>query len=101
MSSLRLAIGIIWVTLLCVTHAIWTATALPVDDAGVVFDPDDVTRSSAELDGGAPAAPARRVDIYGNEVEAAITDYRIDIRGDIYERHAPQTALPEPARAGT
>ena len=104
MSSLRLVIGIIWVTLLCVTYSIWTATALPIDDdSPVLAEPDGTTwrHITVELGAEAPAAAARRVDIYGNEVEAALTDYRIDIRGDLYERHAPQTALPEPARAGT
>jgi hypothetical protein len=38
--------------------------------------------------------------MYGNEVEDAMSDYRIDHDGDLYERHAPHTALPEPARPG-
>lgn len=34
-----------------------------------------------------------RVDLNGNEVDAAVGDYRIDRRGEMYERHAPDTAL--------
>jgi hypothetical protein len=34
------------------------------------------------------------VDRYGNEVERAVGEYRIDYRGEVYERHSPQTALP-------
>jgi hypothetical protein len=36
----------------------------------------------------------RLIDVYGNEVERAVTDYRVDNRGDLYERHSPQTAVP-------
>ncbi len=36
-----------------------------------------------------------RVDIYGNQVDQAVGDYRVDPRGDLYERHAPDTAVLE------
>jgi hypothetical protein len=34
-----------------------------------------------------------RVDLNGNEIDEAVGDYRVDTRGDMYERHAPDTAL--------
>jgi hypothetical protein len=34
-----------------------------------------------------------RVDLNGNEIDDAVSDYRVDGRGDMYERHAPDTAL--------
>jgi hypothetical protein len=34
-----------------------------------------------------------RVDIYGNRIDQAVGDYRVDPRGDLYERHAPDSAL--------
>ena len=34
-----------------------------------------------------------RVDIYGNQVDRAVGEYRVDPRGDLYERHAPDTAV--------
>jgi hypothetical protein len=34
-----------------------------------------------------------RVDLNGNEIDDAVTDYRIDGQGELYERHAPDTAL--------
>jgi hypothetical protein len=40
------------------------------------------------------------VDRYGNPIEEAVGDYRVDPRGDIFERHSPTTAvprLPEPS----
>ena len=34
-----------------------------------------------------------RIDLNGNEIDDAVGDYRIDRRGELYERHAPDTAL--------
>jgi hypothetical protein len=34
-----------------------------------------------------------RVDLNGNEIDVAVGDYRVDPRGEMYERHAPDTAL--------
>ena len=34
-----------------------------------------------------------RIDLYGNEIDEAVGDYRVDGRGDLYERHAPDTAV--------
>jgi len=34
-----------------------------------------------------------RLDLNGNEIDEAVGDYRIDRRGEMYERHAPDTAL--------
>lgn len=33
------------------------------------------------------------VDLNGNEIDDAVSDYRVDGRGEMYERHAPDTAL--------
>jgi hypothetical protein len=42
----------------------------------------------------APAMPVDRLDLFGNEVEGAVTDYRLDPRGEMYERHSPETEIP-------
>jgi len=43
---------------------------------------------------GAPTtAPQPHLDVYGNEIEDAITDYRIDTGGLVYERHSPETEV--------
>lgn len=34
-----------------------------------------------------------RVDVYGNEVEDAVGDYRVDGTGDLYETHSPDTEV--------
>ena len=39
------------------------------------------------------SAPEPLLDLYGNEIESAVGDYRIDVRGDIYERHSPDTEV--------
>jgi hypothetical protein len=56
--------------------------------------------TTAVIDIGVPAIPQRdddwaepRVDLNGNEVDEAVGDYRVDTRGEMYERHAPDTAL--------
>ena len=56
--------------------------------------------TTAVLDIGVPAVPQRdddwaepRVDLNGNEIDEAVGDYRVDPRGEMYERHAPDTAL--------
>jgi hypothetical protein len=36
-----------------------------------------------------------RRDVYGNEIAPAVADYLIDPYGEMYERHAPDTALLE------
>lgn len=64
----------------------------------IAFAPAPTTTSV--LDTGIPTVPTRaddwaepRVDLNGNEVDAAVGDYRVDTSGDMYERHAPDTAL--------
>ena len=32
-------------------------------------------------------------DLYGNQVERAIGGYRVDLRGELYEEHNPDTAV--------
>jgi len=57
-------------------------------------------RTTSVLDTGIAAFPQRdddwaepRVDLNGNEIDEAVGDYRVDRRGEMYERHAPDTAL--------
>jgi hypothetical protein len=56
--------------------------------------------TTAVTDSGPRVLPTRdddwadpRVDLNGNEVDDAVGDYRVDRRGEMYERHAPDTAL--------
>ena len=58
------------------------------------------TATTSVVDNQVPTFPRRsddwaepRVDLNGNEIDAAIGDYRVDTHGEMYERHAPDTAL--------
>lgn len=42
---------------------------------------------------GLAAEDAPRVDVYGNEIEEAVGEYRVDGTGDLYETHAPDTEV--------
>jgi hypothetical protein len=78
-SALRLILGILWLFALIGAHELSQIepTASPAVPAAAA-----VTRA---------AGP--RVDLYGNQVFEAVGDYRVDPRGEIYERHAPDTAV--------
>lgn len=47
---------------------------------------------AGQLDVPSPAVQPH-LDVYGNEIEDAITDYRIDRGGVVYERHSPDTEV--------
>jgi hypothetical protein len=51
-----------------------------------------------ELQEGVKDTNGPLVDRYGNEVERAVGEYHIDYRGEVFERHSPQTALPKLAK---
>jgi hypothetical protein len=54
------------------------------------------TTSVSELGTAGEPFAARRgtlVDRYGNPIDRAVVDYRIDYRGEVYERHSPHTEL--------
>ena len=44
------------------------------------------------LDGILDARDVRR-DVYGNDIAPAVADYLVDPYGEMYESHAPDTAL--------
>ena len=65
-----------------------------------ITEPALISDTTAVLDGRARELPSDandwtepRVDLNGNEVDAAVGDYRVDKRGEMYELHAPDTAL--------
>jgi outer membrane lipoprotein-sorting protein len=69
---------------------VWTAVATPAHAAEVSTRNTTVREMLDDLNG-TPAEP--RVDVYGNEIEDALGDYRIDPSGDVYERHSPETEV--------
>jgi hypothetical protein len=43
-----------------------------------------------------PSVMEPRLDRFGNPIEDAVNDYRIDVEGELYERHAPETFVGKP-----
>jgi hypothetical protein len=78
---------------LCVDHvarvgqisSTGSGDAMPSDLAGVSM----TSTSARDEDVDDP------VDLYGNEVTAAVAKYKLDGRGALYELHSPQTELPQ------
>ena len=99
MRSLRVVLGTFGATLLMVWLGAWSATAgqSAASHENLAIPTPAISASEAVEFEVAPSEAV--VDRYGNQVERAVTDYRIDHRGDVYERHSPQTALPRLARA--
>jgi hypothetical protein len=94
----RVWIVVIGLSLVAALSEVWAQRFAVHSQHAIAFDASRTTTSV--LDIGAPALPQRdddwaepRVDLNGNEVDAAVGDYRVDTRGDMYERHAPDTAL--------
>jgi hypothetical protein len=95
MFVVRLFVGVMWVLAAVAGHEMWTPRANAVHhpppsrgDTTAISIPiarDESDRESLR------AQP--RVDIYGNPIDEAIGDYRVDPQGDVYEWHSPETAL--------
>ena len=99
MTAIRVILAAIWVAILLVSRSIWTTSA-----AAALFSPPLDVSTTAVSDDDTMAAPVSRmkprIDLYGNPIDSAVGDYRIDIRGDIYEHHDPDTAIPNLAPPG-
>ena len=67
---------------------VWSAVARPVSSFQLVAPSTGITDPDS-----APTPVEPRVDVYGNEIDDAIGDYRIDPRGDVYESHSPDTEV--------
>jgi hypothetical protein len=97
MTAIRVAIGMVWLASLLAGRGIWypavtspvAATSAEITDQFVL--PTAEAGKRMALPEGEPADP--KVDLFGNEIEDAIADYRLDLRGSVYERHSPETAV--------
>ena len=101
MKSLRVVVGTIGGTLLMFWLGTMSGSAGQSVTSHENFDLPTATVSEEDLPPIGVEPAERLIDRYGNTVERAVTDYRIDHRGDVYERHSPNTALPKLARAET
>jgi hypothetical protein len=68
---------------------------LPVALAFMAGRTPTVSPAERHVDGDRPRVSAPNTDIYGNRVERAVGGYRVDVRGDLYEEHNPDTAVLE------
>jgi hypothetical protein len=105
MNAVRALIGLIAVTSLVVGRVVGAAH-LPVPAPPVAHElrlaPGVDLTDLLGIDTSVPPADADRqepprVDVYGNEIQEAVGDYRVDPTGGMYESHSPDT---EVARLG-
>ena len=69
--------------------------ALAVALAFMVGRTPSVSPAERHVEGERARVSAPNIDIYGNRVERAVGGYRVDVRGDLYEEHNPDTAVLE------
>jgi hypothetical protein len=69
--------------------------ALTVALAFVVGRTPTVSPAERQADGELHRVSGPITDLYGNRVERAVGGYRVDVRGDLYEEHNPDTAVLE------
>lgn len=95
MAPLRTTIGVGCVVTVIVGHSLWTTSAQSFGTARTAPHEWNTTAILEPTidDPGLEAEPPR-VDKFGNDVEAAMGDYRVDRRGEIFERHSPNTEVP-------
>jgi hypothetical protein len=75
---------------LCVVVIIAGVVVFSREDSRTVSAAPAVLNKSEVVD----ARDSRR-DVYGNQITPAVADYLVDPYGEMYERHAPDTALLE------
>ena len=90
MTTFRLIVGLLWLLLILQGISVWTGRATVPYPASMR---DYATAVSEEVMKGREPFVEPRVDLYGNEISDAVGDYRVDPRGELYERHAPDTAV--------
>lgn len=101
MTLLRAVVVALWLATLlagshlgakyAVTQPITVVTQPHVDTTSFI---DEIPADTVEGKGVPDDWAESRVDLNGNEIDDAVGDYRVDLRGEMYERHAPDTALP-------
>jgi len=98
MTPNRIILGIIWMAVVLAGYGYWSAWTAHATHGQTPSQEEwlNTTTISPLAD---PAVlridgtNAPRVDLYGNEIEDAVSDYRQDLRGDTYEWHSPQTEV--------
>jgi hypothetical protein len=104
MNAVRGVIGLIAVTSLFVGRAVGAAHPAPPPVPATLSHelrmPPGIDLTDLLGVEGTPAGAADdaldmpRVDVYGNEIQEAVGDYRVDPTGGMYESHSPDTEVP-------
>ncbi len=96
MVMIRLLVVVIWVLAGIAGHEMWTPRVTAVHQIETTSISIPLVEGVAE-DATAIADPytESQFDMYGNQIDEAVGDYRVDPRGDLYEEHSPDTALLE------
>ena len=97
MTVQRIWVAVIATTVFFIALTAWSQhTVMPTRHVRTA----EVPHTATVIDNLAPALPLRheetdepRFDLNGNEVDDAVGDYRVDSQGQLYEGHAPDTAL--------
>ena len=100
MTPLRVLIMFLWFAFVSAASYMWTEHAARASTI-VIVDPHVSSSVLDEVVNGAVKSEEPSddvwfeplVDLNGNQIDDAVGDYRIDRRGELYERHAPDTAL--------
>jgi hypothetical protein len=93
------SLGVLWLGSLLAGQAVWghgLSSPIAASSAEITAQPQWVSgevKSTPGVEAG--NSPEPRVDLLGNEIEDAVADYRVDLGGDVYERHSPETAVPK------
>ena len=87
----------IWVLAGIAGHEMWTPRVIAVPQSGLTETTSIsiplVEDATAEATSTANPYTQPQFDVYGNQIDEAVGDYRVDPRGDLYEQHSPDTAL--------
>jgi hypothetical protein len=90
MLLIRLVMVAIWVLAAIAGHEMWSPPVSAVHQA------ETTAISTPRVENGAETADRytkSHFDLYGNQIDEALGDYRVDPRGEMYERHSPDTAI--------
>jgi hypothetical protein len=99
MTSLRAFLFVVLMVIIFTGSQMWTRGSAERKLPAIA--PHAITNTTSILDGQRLPLPGHddgdwtqpRVDLNGNEIDAAIGDYRVDRNGEMYEEHSPETAL--------
>jgi len=93
MSLFRVSVVVVVLAFLIGAHGVSPIAASP-SSATTIRDwlvPESAQAGASDRDTGSSSG----IDVFGNEIDEAVGDYRVDMRGDLYERHSPDTEVPK------